>query len=260
MTETQIQFHKFETVEPNHFEQIATIEIKGEIWFIAKEVCKALEIKNSRDAISRLDNDEKLVSVLPTSGQRRAVNLVNESGLYALIFKSRKKSAQKFRKWVTKEVIPSIRKKGYYGKIDRADVPNFYIRYKENLHKIDRNYFSVISELFITLNAELEKVGYEIPNKGKNGKQIMPDISVGRMFATYLKNINSEFNGKHKFYKHSFSDDRKDVDARMYPIEALVLFRRFVFDEWMSKKAKKYFKVRDPLALEYLPKMLESSN
>ena len=83
-----------------------------------------------------------------------------------MIIKSQLPSAERFESWLFEEVVPSIRKKGFYGKIDRTQLPNFYLRYKENVHKIDRNYFSVISELFVTLNAELDKVGYEIPDNG----------------------------------------------------------------------------------------------
>jgi prophage antirepressor-like protein len=252
----QLSVFKYQSTEEQQMKELTTVEIDGEVWFVGSQVCNLLEIKNSSDAIGRLDEDEKLISVLPIAGQNRNVNLISESGLYALIFKSRKPSAQEFRKWVTKEVIPSIRKKGFYGKIDRAQVPNFYLRYQDNFHKIDRNYFSVISELFVTLNAELEKVGYQIPDKGENGKQIMPDISVGRMFSSYLKKTQSTFHETHKYYNHSFPDNRDDVEARMYPIEALPAFRKFIYDKWIPENAQKYFKERDPVALDYLPKLL----
>jgi prophage antirepressor-like protein len=252
----QLSVFKYQSSEEQQMNELTTVDIDGEVWFVGIQVCNLLDIKNASDAIGRLDDDEKLTSVIPISGQNRNVNLISESGLYALIFKSRKKSAQEFRKWVTKEVIPSIRKKGYYGKIDRAQVPNFYLRYQDNFHKIDRNYFSVISELFVTLNAELEKVGYQIPNKGENGKQIMPDISVGRMFSTYLKSSKSPFHETHKLYNHSFPDNRDDVEARMYPIEALPTFRKFIYQKWIPENAQKYFKERDSLALDYIPKLL----
>ena len=120
----QLQIFKYE--EENHLDNLTTVEIDGEVWFVASEVCKLLDIKNSSDAVSRLDDDEKLTSVLPIAGQNRSVNLVSESGLYALIFKSNKPSAKVFRKWVTKEVIPSIRKTGKYG-INRLETPNFVV-------------------------------------------------------------------------------------------------------------------------------------
>lgn len=95
--------------------QLVRVEtIAGEPWFVAKDVCDALSIQNNRDAVDHLDNDEKLTSVVTTSGQARKMTFVNESGLYNLIFQSRKPEAKAFRKWVTGEVLPSIRKTGRY--------------------------------------------------------------------------------------------------------------------------------------------------
>ena len=87
----------------------------GEIWFVAKDVCKFLGIKNHKDAVSRLDDDEKdEVGITDPIGRVQKTLIVNESGLYSLVFQSRKPEAKKFRKWVTSEVLPSIRKYGYY--------------------------------------------------------------------------------------------------------------------------------------------------
>jgi prophage antirepressor-like protein len=104
--------------------------INDEPWFVAKDVCEVLGISNNRDAVSRLEDDEKAMSVLPTQFGDKEMWLVNESGLYALIFQSRKPEAKTFRKWVTSEVLPSIRKKGYYGArkqnndyLDARDIP-----------------------------------------------------------------------------------------------------------------------------------------
>ena len=85
-----------------------------EPWFVAKDVCDCLEIRNSRDAIRAIDQDD-LASVKTTSGgQIRAMQFVNEAGLYCLIFKSRKPVARRFKNWVTREVLPSIRRHGIY--------------------------------------------------------------------------------------------------------------------------------------------------
>lgn len=89
--------------------------INGEPWFVAKDVCDILGIKNNRDAIRRLDDDEKATSVLPTQFGDKEMWLVCESGLYALVLQSRKVEARRFRKWVTSEVLPSIREHGCYG-------------------------------------------------------------------------------------------------------------------------------------------------
>lgn len=106
--------------------------INNEPWFVATDVCRVLDITNNRDAVSRLDDDERMdgVGITDTVGRKNYATLVNESGLYSLIFQSRKPEAKAFRKWVTSEVLPAIRKKGYYGVykektdfIDAQDTP-----------------------------------------------------------------------------------------------------------------------------------------
>lgn len=89
--------------------------VDGNPWFVAKDVCDALGIEKYRDALGRLDDDEKGCPVtVDTLGGPQKMSAVNESGLYNLIFQSRKPEAKKFRKWVTGEVLPSIRKTGRY--------------------------------------------------------------------------------------------------------------------------------------------------
>lgn len=94
--------------------------INGELWFVAKDVCQALLIKNSRDAVSNLDDDEISDVVLTDTRskngatQRRTVTVVNESGLYGLISQSRKPETKPFKRWIRKEVIPALRKTGIY--------------------------------------------------------------------------------------------------------------------------------------------------
>lgn len=90
------------------------INEQGEPLFIAKDVCRILEVKNSRDALSRLDEDEKGVVLTDTLGGKQEVAYINESGLYSLILSSRKPEAKPFKKWVTSEVLPSIRRHGMY--------------------------------------------------------------------------------------------------------------------------------------------------
>lgn len=88
--------------------------IDGESWFIAKDICCALGLQDVSMTVKRLDDDEKLIQTLFVSGQGRETWTVNESGLYGLIFLSRKPEAKAFRKWVTNEVLPSIRRTGGY--------------------------------------------------------------------------------------------------------------------------------------------------
>ena len=92
----------------------------GEPWFCAKDICGVLGIKNHRDAISVLDEGEKGVGKIYTLGGYQELNFVNESGLYTLVMRSNKPEARKFRKWVTSEVLPSIRKYGFYSTDEKA--------------------------------------------------------------------------------------------------------------------------------------------
>ena len=96
------------------FVEIRTLEINNEPWFVAKDICEILEIKNSRQALTRLDEDEKADVILNDGSQNRNMSAVNEYGLYNLILASRKKEAKEFKRWITHEVIPSIREHGGY--------------------------------------------------------------------------------------------------------------------------------------------------
>ena len=97
--------HEIRTVSDEH----------GEVWFVANDICAALELTNPRKALAdHVDLDDVTQSDTPTPGGLQKLNHVNESGLYALIFGSRKESAKRFKRWVTSEVLPAIRKDGYY--------------------------------------------------------------------------------------------------------------------------------------------------
>lgn len=87
----------------------------GETLFVAKDICEALELSNIGEAVSGLDEEELTSLKLMSGGQMREMKLVTEAGMYKLIFKSRKDGAKAFQKWVTSEVLPTIRKTGGYG-------------------------------------------------------------------------------------------------------------------------------------------------
>lgn len=91
----------------------------NEPWFVAKDVCDCLDLSNSRKALSRLEDDEKGVTLSDTPGGKQEMATVNEYGLYSLVMSSRKPEAKEFKRWVTHEVLPSIRKYGSYS----MDIP-----------------------------------------------------------------------------------------------------------------------------------------
>lgn len=97
------------------FGQVRTIEVNGEPWFVGKDVAEALGYSNTRDALSKhVDEDDKATVAFHDGSQNRNVTAVNESGLYSLILSSKLPGAKEFKRWVTSEVIPSIRKTGGY--------------------------------------------------------------------------------------------------------------------------------------------------
>ncbi len=101
--------------ESKDFGQVRSVLKDGEPWFVASDVCKAAGIVNAKDAITKLDDDEKSgVGITDPHGREQTTNCVSEAGLYTLILKSRKPQAKAFRRWITHEVIPSIRKHGAY--------------------------------------------------------------------------------------------------------------------------------------------------
>lgn len=96
------------------FGRVRTMMIKGSPWFVAKDVCECLGITKHRDAVSRLDGNERGSVEADTLGGTQQMAAVNEYGLYSLVLSSRKPSAKAFKRWITHEVIPAIRKHGAY--------------------------------------------------------------------------------------------------------------------------------------------------
>lgn len=98
----------------DEFGEVRALEIDGEPWFVAKDVCRVLELGNITETLRRLDEDELTSVKLNSGGQMREMKLINEPGLYRLISSSRKPEAKNFQRWVYHEVLPSIRKHGVY--------------------------------------------------------------------------------------------------------------------------------------------------
>ncbi|MDR0250686.1 MAG: Bro-N domain-containing protein [Burkholderiales bacterium] len=139
----------------------------GEPWFIAADVCAALGYDRVPHAMRMLDADEKGVQIADTVGGPQSVSVISESGLYSLILRSRRRESRAFQKWVTGEVLPSIRKTGAYGKQTAADrrflltlrdgkvttqeVPNdsFFISHAEILDLIRQSCNPVFSSNYI---------------------------------------------------------------------------------------------------------------
>lgn len=232
-------------------DQFRVIDREGEPWFVLTEVCKKIGIANPRDAASRLDDDEKDgVGISDAMGREQKTTVISKSGLYSLVLRSSKPEAKRFKKWITSEVLPSIRKTGSYG----GHVPAFIKRYNENWNRVSAGHFSVINELVVRLWGRLEMVGHMMADRAPNGTQLRPDTSVGKFFAKWLDENHPRLSGSHSMYSHK--TDEWEGDARQYPNSMLPLFIEFVDNVWIPEHSERYFNTRDPAALPHLPKLL----
>lgn len=110
---------------------IRTLQNDGEIWWMLADVCKVLEIKNPRNVAARLDDDEKGVRLVDTLGGAQNITVINEPGLYSVILRSDKPEAKQFKRWVTHDVLPSIRKNGSYGRnYDKMEIAKMIVSCK----------------------------------------------------------------------------------------------------------------------------------
>lgn len=116
--------------EKEEFGKVRVVGHDGDPWFVAKDVCECLELGNPRSSLALLDEDEKGVHSVDTPGGKQEMTIVSEPGLYSLILRSRKPEAKAFKRWVTHDILPSIRKTGGYGV---AALPQTYIEALEAL-------------------------------------------------------------------------------------------------------------------------------
>lgn len=152
--------------------QVRTLSINGEPWFVATDVCAILEMGNPRQVVSRLDDDEKGVHIVDTLGGQQEVTIINESGLFSLILTSRKSQAKAFKRWVTHEVLPAIRKTGHYSLTPTTSpriTPHGWGRYA-------------------ALMAELERLWCEATQTGAESKDLPLAIQGVPVTATLLRN------------------------------------------------------------------------
>nr|WP_138500989.1 BRO family protein [Nostoc sp. PA-18-2419] len=151
-------------------------------WWVASDICKVLAIANVSDAVAKLDNDEKLVSLIPTSGQNREVLCINESGLYSLVLTSRKPQAKRFKKWLTSEVIPAIRKTGSYSSIAESQQSQLPAVTQSRLNELFATEASIrqqIKDIENTLRAkqsELQEVSTALVNEAKAFYSANPEV------------------------------------------------------------------------------------
>lgn len=242
-------------------QSIRVIMLDGEPWFVAKDLCKLLEISNPSQALTRLDEDEKCVlsgdKVLSLNDDPDTTRLlaVSESGMYALVVTSRKKEVKPFRKWITSEVLPSLRKTGSYNvNPQQPAIASWYSRVMlfHQKNNIPIGYWSIFEQT-INLVAKLEEFGYALPE----GKIL--DISIGKCWAAHLRNelkINPD-NVAQK-YNHYYPGWAHPVEANIYPVSLLIPFQEWLQRIYKPIRLPAYFKKTDPTALPAVEKMIKA--
>lgn len=151
--------NELQIFKSNQFGEIRTTVQNGEPWFVAADVCKALDITNHKDAIKRLDHDERSGVVLTDPhGRDQNTNCVNEAGLYSLVLGSRKPEAKAFKRWITHEVLPTIRKTGGYVNSAEAFIEHYLPNADESTRTMFRSQLKAIEDLNARIEADKPKV------------------------------------------------------------------------------------------------------
>lgn len=208
----------------------------GEKWFVLKDVCDILGLSNPRIVAERLDDDERRKLDLPRQG---ATWCINESGLYNVILRSDKPEAKPFRKWVTAEVLPTIRKTGSYNAHDK---PNKSLEIKETNAKVRlSNQFLKLSKID-TLSAEYKNILVAKAAEVLTGTPLIPlpqaqqkmytATEIGEMFgvsAQKIGRISNEYQMKTSEYGEWYRDksrySNREVDNFMYNDKAVERFK-----------------------------------
>lgn len=234
------------------FGEIRTVQQGEDILFVAADVCRALEIKNARDAINRLDDDEKGVVLTDTLGGKQKVNAVNEYGLYNLVLSSRKPEAKAFKRWITHEVLPSIRKTGSYSKPTKQPTAIQQQRAEAML----LNAKSRQSKLWLTIADKTDIKEYKHICQQKAAEALagvpvlpMEQVSektysateIARMLGTNANKIGKLANAHHlktaeygKLFYDKSPNSCKEVETFRYYSTAIEVFRRLLNGQQQS--------------------------
>lgn len=171
--------NELEIFKNEEFGEIRTVMKDGEPMFCLVDICRALEISNPSKVAQRLDNDERTKFELGRAGE---TNFITESGLYAVILRSDKPNARKFRKWITSEVLPSIRKTGAYGKpMTTAQKIQLLAQGNDELNeRVDK-----VETMIYTLENDMPLYGCEIEDIQRHVKRRVVDILGGKQSESY---------------------------------------------------------------------------
>ena len=192
----------FENAE---FGSIRTVEIDNEPWFVGKDVAEALEYKNPQEAIrNHVDEEDKGVSKILTPGGKQAMPIINESGVYSLVFGSKLEKAKRFKHWVTSEVLPTIRKHGMYATDELLANPDFAISVFQQL-KAEKEE----KQRLLTVNYQQQQIIGELQPKANyvdtilNNKGLVTITQIAKDYGMSGNKMNKLLNTYGVQYKQS---------------------------------------------------------
>lgn len=220
--------------------QVRTVEKDGEAWWVLSDVCRVLELSDTRRTAERLDEDELTRLRLHSGGQSREMYAINESGLYNVILRSDKPQAKPFRKWVTSEVLPTIRKTGQYNA-----KPNKALEIKETNARVRlSNAFLKLAKVD-TLSSEYKNILVAKAAEALTGFQLIPlpqskqkmytATEIGEMFgvsAQRIGKLSNQYGMKTEeygtWYRSKSQYSNKEVDSFMYNDKAVERFKTLI--------------------------------
>ncbi len=209
--------------ENPEFGSVRTITIDGVPWFVGKDVAQILGYRDTSDALKKhVDDDDKLSRRFADSGQNRIMYIINESGLYSLVLSSKLPEAKRFKRWVTSEVLPSIRKNGVYVAEEKLRASNALLEDKISLLAPKAEYYDVIMN-----NRKLIRVSdiaYEYGTSAASFNQLL--LRLGIQFkANDTWFLTEEYEGK----GYVRTDIRRTYDYRRG------IYREYVHTRWTQK-------------------------
>ena len=220
--------------------QVRTVEKDGETWWVLSDVCRVLELSDTRRTAERLDEDELTRLRLHSGGQNREMYVINESGLYNVILRSDKPQAKPFRKWVISEVLPTIRKTGQYNA-----KPNKALEIKETNARVRlSNAFLKLAKVD-TLSSEYKNILVAKAAEALTGFQLIPlpqseqkmytATEIGEMFgvsAQRIGKLSNQYGMKTEeygtWYRSKSQYSNKEVDSFMYNDKAVERFKTLI--------------------------------
>lgn len=165
--------NRMQVFNNDQFGSVRTVVKDGEPWFVAADVCKALEIGNPTDVMKRLDDDERTLVSIEGASNTLPVNVINEPGLYAVVLGSRKPEAKTFKRWITHEVIPTIRKTGGYVANDDLFVETYFGDADESM----KSAFRATLERVRRLNEEKKALGETVAVQSQQIAEMRPKVT-----------------------------------------------------------------------------------